>query len=217
MSGGERAITIVGGGWSALHLNLARLRRPILAVNDAARMLPVNPDIVVSMDRLWTEHRWKWLRKRAALTWIRASALQNIPTAELEPAVHADKWLHRFACDNESTMMVEHDDYSEATLNGTNSGMCALNLAYQMRPELVYLVGFDMNRSPQGRAYWHSAYPWASYNGATGNTKYADWATQFDTAALQFKEAGITVLNVSESSAIKAFRKIKPKQYSNGV
>lgn len=214
MSSSDRSITVVGGGWSALHLRLAKLRRPIIAVNDAACFLPIYADIVVSMDRLWTESRWKWLARREGPTWIRASALQNIPLPELEKAQNINRWLTRFACDNESSMMIERDEYSQASLNGTNSGMCAVNLAYQMRPDKVYLVGFDMNRSPQGRPYWHAPYPWTHHAGATSNGKYADWATQFETIAAQFRAAGIRVFNVSETSAITAFKKIKPAEYA---
>jgi hypothetical protein len=214
MTSSDRSITIVAGGWSALHLNLAKLRRPIIAVNDAARFLPIYPDIVVSMDRLWTENRWKWLAKREGITWIRASALQKIPIAEMEKAHQVNKWLTRFCCDHQAVRMIDRDEYSEPSLNGTNSGMCAMNLAYQMQPEKVYLVGFDMNRSPQGRPYWHAPYPWASYLGATSDGKYEAWAQQFDVAAEQFKAAGIRVFNVSESSAITSFKKIKPAEYA---
>lgn len=209
-------VTIVAGGWSAANCDLKKLRGRVIAVNDAARFLPRHCDIVVSMDRLWTEARWKWLVKREAPTWIRASALQNIPTAELEKAVHVNRWLIRFCCDHQSTLLVDRDEYSEPTLNGTNTGMCALNLAYQLRPKTIYLIGFDMNRSPQGRAYWHANYPWASYNGATSNGKYMDWAQQFDVAAEQCKRANIEVLNVSKTSSITAFRRITPAEYACG-
>jgi hypothetical protein len=52
-------------------------------------------------------------------------------------------------------------------LNGTNSGLCGFNLAYQMRPKQILLFGFDMKRGPNGEAHWFPDYPWAKPGGAT--------------------------------------------------
>lgn len=202
MSGGD--ITIVGGGWSVRDISLHHLCGQTIGVNDAAVHLPA-VDIVVSMDRLWTEHRWSWLCRRSAETWLRASAVQNLDvTREV-----AAGWLHIFDCNHEST------EFSSVTarLNGTNSGMCALNLAWQKRPSCVYLLGFDMCRDSKGRASWHPPYPWAQPSGATSNRKYAEWAKQFDDAALRFASIGCEVWNVSPSSAITTFPKMSPVEY----
>jgi hypothetical protein len=53
-----RTISIVGGGWSMLDVNQARIPGEIIAVNDSAFYLKRKPNYIVSMDRLWTEHRW---------------------------------------------------------------------------------------------------------------------------------------------------------------
>lgn len=197
-------ITIVGGGWSVRDISLNHLCGQIIGVNDAAFHLPV-VDIVVSMDRLWTEYRWNWLCRRAATTWIRRSAVQNLDvTAEL-----AAGWLHLFECDHECS------DFAavRGTLHGTHSGLCALNLAWQMQPSRVYLLGFDMCRDPKGRASWHPPYPWTAPTGATSNGKYRTWAKQFEQAARRFRTIGCDVWNVSPSSAITAFPKMTPTEY----
>jgi hypothetical protein len=53
---------VVAGGWSVSQVDLSRIPGTIIAINDSAIHLP-RFDIVVSMDRLWTEHRWAELRR----------------------------------------------------------------------------------------------------------------------------------------------------------
>lgn len=194
-------VTILGGGWSVSAVDLGALCGFVIGVNDAA-VYYGHPDAVVSMDRLWTEHRWEWLRARQGATWLRRSAVQNCP--------HRWTELQVFECDNESTEF--SDDHG--TLNGTNSGMCALNLAWLIQPRRVFLLGFDMNRSPAGRAYWHPPYPWTRPEGATTEGKYKAWAKQYDRAAQRFAAAGIKVFNVSPKSALQSFKKIQPSDYA---
>jgi hypothetical protein len=203
MSGGQ--ITIVAGGWSVRDVSLESLCGRIIGVNDAAYNLPC-ADIVVSMDRLWAEHRWSWLCRRASTARLRRSAVQNLDTT---PETDAG-WLHIFECDHESTCFSDE----HGTLHGTHSGYCALNLAYQLRPSRLYLLGFDMCRDSRGRASWHAPYSWTQPSGATSNGKYAVWAKQFIDAAERFAAIGCDVWNVSPASAITAFPKMTPREYA---
>jgi hypothetical protein len=188
-------ITVLAGGWSA-RAYLDRLEGVVIGVNDAALCYPA--DIAVSMDRLWTEHRWDQLKRRAKPAWIRRSALKNIP--ERDPAVRP-AWLKPFVCDHTSTVFSEDDE----ELHGTHSGFCALNLAYVMRPQRLVLVGFDMSKGPKGEAHWFPPYEWAP-QGATTSGKFKAWAAQFDDAAKKFKAAGVAV-EVWGQTAIPAFGK----------
>lgn len=203
MKGGD--ITIVAGGWSVRNVTIDRLCGVVIGVNDAAYHLPTPPAIVVSMDRLWTEHRWPWLANRAAETWLRRSAVQNIDTAR----ALREGWLHVFECDNTADQFAHRKDW----LNGPNSGHCALNLAWKMRPARVFLLGFDMNRDKHGTAHWHPPHHWVPPGGATPNGKYAEWSRRFNKAAMAFGGIGAEVINVSPSSAIKAFPKMTPADY----
>lgn len=191
-------VSVIGGGWSVKSVDLDSIPGTIIAVNDSAFHAPYC-DLIVSMDRLWTEYRWNDLRKRGAVSYLRRSAVQNLDTKF--------PWCHIFDCDHTK---VEFSDY-DRVLNGTSSGMCALNLAYILRPKTVYLFGFDMCRGPNGQAYWYPPYPWTR-TGGTSNGKYADWAKQFARPAKLFENAGIEVLNVSPGSAITAFPKIAPQE-----
>jgi hypothetical protein len=196
-------ISIIGGGWSAREVDLSHLPGTIIGVNDSA--IHACCDICVSMDRLWTEYRWPILRQRRMRAWIRKAALKNV----------IGDWpgLNRFDCDDKS---VEFSEDSRV-LNGPNSGFCALNLAYLMHPERIYLVGFDMVRGPKGEAYWFPPYSWTGPGGATSNGQYAAWARQFDGAAAKCKAAGMEVLNVSRASAIDAFPKLLPEAFYKEV
>jgi hypothetical protein len=200
-------VTIIGGGWSILNLPLDVLCGRVIAVNDSAIYAP-RWDVAVSMDRLWSEHRLNELIIRSAEEeprreiWLRRSAVQNLK-------VDGWPWVHVFECDSRTNAFSARS----GTLNGTNSGACALNLAWQMRPRRVFLLGFDMNRGPDGRAYWYPSYHWASPVGGTSDSKYAAWAKQFKAARSAFQRIGCKVFNVSPASAIEDFPKLTPAQY----
>jgi hypothetical protein len=188
-------ITLVASGVSVRGIALDRLVGRVIGVNEAAYHLP-RVDVVVSMDRLWAELRWQWMGERAAETWLRRSAVQNL---DIEAALAAG-WLHVFDCDHESA----HFATARGNLNGTHSGLCALNLAWTLRPTRLFLLGFDM-RAPSA---------WPSVTGTkTTAGKYTSWAPQFKHAARRFAEIGCDVWNVSERSAITVFRKMAPAQY----
>ncbi len=189
-------ISVLAGGWSVKGLDLTRLPGMVIGVIDAGVRAP-RVEAVVTMDRLWLEWRWPDLCRTETPTWARPACLTHIPD---RPA-----WLTVFECDWQSTQMSEES----GRLNGTNSGLCALNLAFQLRPRRVVLFGFDMGRSPSGESYWYPNYPWRPTGGTT-NGRYAIWARQFEPAARAFKDAGIEVLNASPVSRIPAFRKVAP-------
>lgn len=195
----HETVCVVGGGWSAAQLDLQHLPGIVIGVNESGVLIPCK--YAVSMDRLWTESRWPKLAERAGQAYIRDAALKNVR--------ERPDWLHVFNCDYKRAIF--SDD--PATLNGTNSGFCALNLAYILSPLRIFLIGFDMNRSPEGRAYWHAPYPWTDPQGATKPGKYTEWAGQFADAARAFRARNIEVFNVSATSAITAFAKIAPKQF----
>jgi hypothetical protein len=195
-------ISILAGGWSAKSLDKSKLPGVVIGVNDSA--IHAKCDIALSMDRLWTEHRWANLQALGSMrriAYIREAALKNISARP--------SWLHPFHCDHTLTEL--SDD--RRTLNGTNSGMCALNLAYQMFPKTIILFGFDMCRGPNGETYWWpSEYPWARPGGGTGNKRYSEWSAQFARAQEQCKAQGIEVLNASKHSKIDAFKKIDSRE-----
>lgn len=206
---GEHAthISIVAGGWSVRDVDLARLPGIVIGINESALLIE-RTDIIVTMDRLWTEHRWNEgppskpnysLKKLSKPAWIRRSAMQNLPGKW--------PWLNVFDCDHTTGRFSE----SRYKLNGPNSGHCALNLAFQMRPLFVFLFGFDMQRGPNGQPYWYPAYDW-NPEGSTSRRRYQEWTSHLKEAANQFKLADIKVFNCSKRSLIDVFEKIDPQE-----
>jgi len=200
MPGGD--ITVVAGGWSVRNIDIDQLCGEVIAVNDSAVHLP-RVDTVVSMDRLWTEARWKWLLERAGPTWLRRSAVQNIQ----------ERWLGLkiFECDHKSIHFVPSTAGTTYQLNGTNSGLCALNLAWSLAPARLFLLGFDFNRSLRGEAHWFEPYVW--HPAGTPAANYLQWAREINATHQAFVTAGIDVFNVSPTSAVTAFKRITPAQY----
>lgn len=214
-------ITVVAGGWSVANVPVDQLAGRVIAVNDSALHLP-RWDIAVSMDRLWAEHRldrvlriaWDQVARsdlegqmRVTMKlWIRENALKNLP--KYRATVTA------FRCDHETDEFAI-DQYRQGVgrLNGRSSGACALNLAWHLRPARLFLLGFDMNRSPRGDPYWYPPYPWSSAGGSTSNGKYSAWAKGFDLIRDAFNNIGCPVFNVSPKSAIDVFPKITPAEY----
>jgi hypothetical protein len=152
---------------------------------------------------LWTENRWQRLMTLQRAAYLRDKALIHIQKASIP------SWVWPFYCD-EKTVKFSNDIMQG--LNGTNSGVCALNLAYLMRPKMLYLFGFDMKRGPADKAYWHRPYEWAPDRGSTKDKKYEDWSRQFSIIAQQFKGIGTRVINVSGNTAVKAFEIKTPAQ-----
>lgn len=195
-------VSVIASGWSLRDLGddgRARIPGFRIGVNDSCLRLVCETGL--TMDRLFVENRWGALKQRNKRFLVRGSALRNIP-ARIRPS-----WLRSFDCDHETDQMT--DIY--ATYNGRNSGACAVNAAYQMRPAKIILWGFDMCRSPEGDAYWHEAYPWSlNASGNTPSRTYADWSKSFTVIAEQCRRAGVSIVNASPVSVITAIEKVDP-------
>jgi hypothetical protein len=195
------AVTVLGGGWSAAEIDKDRLPGFVIGVNDAA--LLARCDVGLSMDRLWIENRIERITAKGLGIWVRRAALKNV-------AEHP--YISVFDCDHTTNKFA--DDH--CTLNGTNSGACAFNLAFQLRPKRINLVGFDMGRGPNGEVYWYPPYSWRP-DGGTGNARYAEWSQQFDEPMRQCERVGIHVVNVNRRETIKGMARIDPQAFMSGA
>lgn len=187
-------VSVVAGGWSVRSIDFKKIPGLIIGINDSAIRLP-RCDVTLSMDRLWTEYRWEFMKQRNKMTYLRAAAIVNVIDKDYG-------WLNIFECDHTCAEF----SATPGILNGTNSGLCGFNLAYQLRPTTIYLFGFDMRKGPGGEAHWYDPYPWA-VKGATSEGKFREWSHQFKVAAQQCLEAGIAVVNCAARSAINTFPK----------
>lgn len=203
----NQTVIILAGGPSVAEYNISDLHKRgyVIGINDAAYHEKTHA--VLSMDRLWFENRFDWLVDNPDLhKFIRRSILRK----ETEARLHEIKNLNLFDCDYESTKMLKET----GTLNGTSSGMCGLNLGYQIGPRTLYLLGYDVCKSPDGKPYWYPEYTWAKRKGGdTGDGTYRKWAKQFDACQLGFIHSGIKIRNVNHRSAIAAFPKISYDEF----
>ena len=188
------AITVLAGGWSASEVDLSKLPGRVIAVNDAAIFAP-RVDYIVSMDRIWSENRLAQVAKLGKPVWLRESAVRHIDWK-------AAGCVTTFKCDHTSTILSIEPD----TLNGTHSGFCALNLAYQLRPRRLYLVGLDSAPGPKGERHWFKDYPWKNGGGSKPD-RITEWSKQYDTAAKQLRHAGIDVW-IHGAASVRCFNKI---------
>jgi hypothetical protein len=86
---------------------------------------------------------------------------------------------------------------------GGNSGFHVLNLAVQMRPERIVLVGYDM--TIERGLHWHGAHE------GLNNPREKDvarWRRVIDAAAGTIAAIGIKVYNASEGSALEQYPKV---------
>lgn len=193
-----KVITILAGGFSATRVDLKKLPGFVIAVNDSAIYAP-RIDAIVSMDRLWAENRFGLVSKFGKPLYLRRSTVRNLAAEELECVTLFDN-------DHEATELSD----VPGRLDGTHSGFCALNLAFQMCPERLYLVGFDMALGPKRQRHWFPDYPWSNGGGSSGG-KLAEWAGQFRRPAAQLANAGIQTRLVTETVSLhRPFKTISP-------
>ena len=195
----HRVVSVVACGPSALLCGAADAPGHVIAVNDA--FLSVRHDRVISMDGRWSMHRVP--AHFAGTEWpplhLRRSAFDKVPNNKHEDYKH----IRTFDCDWQSAAFGKHI----YQLNGPNSGYCALNLAYVMRPELVVLYGFD-----HAGGHFHAESEWRQRGEGCANSdaKFKVWVGACKTARQMFDARNIRVINTNPESRIRAFEFGRP-------
>lgn len=210
-------VVVVAGGWSVSQfdkeaLNKRLTRTQSIGVNDSALLLACRN--ALSMDRLWTEGRWATTKALFKLDriWIRKGVVKNMTLPDE---------VHQFEHTGDTVSMATE----LGKLNGSNSGTCAVNLAYQWcrnsvglegaaraSNRKVFLLGFDMQDGPNGEKHWYPNYPWRP-NGATKPGNFQQWAREFWSINECFKQIGVPLINVNFRSAIKDLCQITPEEF----
>jgi hypothetical protein len=191
-----RDIIVLGGGASVLEYQIRNLERLgyLIAVNDAA--IYTKPDVA---DRLWLEGRQLLLKALVPpMIYYRRGTPKNFTPPE--------QWIPYEHDEGYPTLMTRQ----QGKLNGSNSGTCAINLAFQLRPHRVFLLGFDMQHGPAGELHWYPDYSWG---GGSKKGTLREWANEFADIAKQFESADIPVFNVNHRSLIRAFETISYENF----
>lgn len=193
-----------GPSVQAYNLRDLEMRGKLIALNGAA--LYVKPHIALTMDRLVAEHCYPlWKIQGIPQIWLRSCIAKNfVPTPDTKLFQHTGSEQEQKT----------HMTLVAGALNGSNSGTCALNLAYTHFPDRLFLLGFDMQRGdkPLSLPYWHPPYPWNT-TGAPKNGKLGEWAREYEEISAQFKHQGTEVFNVNHRSRVEAFPIISYKDF----
>lgn len=196
-----RSVIVICGGWSVSQYDVADLRERgyVIGVNESSVLFHCNEGI--TMDRLWAEHRFhQYIETRVGDLWVRQAAAKNLQRSPR---------LRTFKCDHESCSM----SYADGILNGTNSGMVALNRALRLAETRCYVFGLDMQKGPNGEPYHHPPYEWADPKGATKPGKYKSWEPGFLHVMAHYMKSGVRLVQVNNRSAVRAIPSISYEQF----
>jgi hypothetical protein len=194
-----RRCFIVGGGPSVANFPLDKLKGELtIGINKA--FFAFDPTIIFSMDMRF----WQWIENadgRNGFTpeirdkfrnyshglkvWL------NVVNTILPPDIIGvpscgDCWGSNL-----------HDGIG----HGKNSGFAALNLAYLLGANPIYLVGYDMHGENKVQKWFHDGYPIV-----TSDSVYATFIEYFENiAAPVLQRTSTQVFNLSPTSALKCF------------
>ena len=196
--GGEIMIVASGPSAGVTPVEIAKDRCHTIAINTSVEMVPW-ADILFACDYQWWENRngepdFNGLRLSSA-----RRACENYDN------------IHMVKCNrNEDRFLVQNT--GEVGWGG-NSGYQALNLAAQMRPSRIYLVGYDM-RLDYG-LHWHGDHPEPMHNPQEKNLKR--WKRCLEQAHKSCRNMGIEVINCSLHSALRAYPKMTLQEALDGA
>ena len=86
---------------------------------------------------------------------------------------------------------------------GRNSGYQAMNLAVHLGASRIVLLGYDMQRGPKGESHWHGDHP------NHVNSPFPIFTRKFETLVGPLSKRGITVVNCSRETALRAFPRMR--------
>jgi hypothetical protein len=185
-----RTVIVLASGPSAndVDLTLAKDRAHIMAVNESWRLAPWC-DVLYGCDARW------WKSRHGVPRFKGLKISQDKRTAELFPEirrVHSIKGVNQFRFDNLG--------YIGWFGNG---GMQAVNLAAQLKPARLILVGLDLTTA--NGAHWHGAH---TNNLPNPRDHIVDrWRWMMDGQKEAFEAQGIEVINASFRSALTRYEK----------
>jgi hypothetical protein len=192
---------IVGGGPSLVGFDFARLRgHRSIGVNVA--FYKFDPTIIFSMDTRclnWIlkghyEPKFpglleKFRKSTAYKVWL-MTYVASLPDEIFTVPTYRDYTAGLAAFPLRSTDGIGH---------GNNSGYGAVNLAACLGANPIYLLGFDCSRTTE-RSHWHDGHP------IPQNEKHLEgFIARFNHAAPTIAAAGIRVVNLNPSSALRCF------------
>lgn len=181
----QRKAVILASGPSLTQADIDYIRGKglVIAVNDCHRLAPW-ADILYACDlKWWRYHRGcpefsgqKWTQSDIAAREYGLRHIEgiNAPGFSLRPGL-----IHY----------------------GANGGYQAINLALHFGAEQIILLGFDMQRSGDGKKHWFGEHP-EPLNMHDG---FDSWIAAFETTPASLLAAGVDVINCSRDTALTCF------------
>lgn len=184
---------IVASGPSAKNVPLdkGKGRAKFIAINKSWELAPWC-DVLYACDLNW------WAKNMTLL-----AGFQGLKVSQDIRATGKKEW---------DIKLVRTDRNAEALVKkplgrlgwGGNSGFHCLNLAIQFGCRRILLVGYDMHLDDG--IHWHGKHPQGLNNPSAPAIER--WRQKLDEIAPSVAKDGVTVLNCSPTSALKAYRKV---------
>lgn len=198
---GEDAI-VLGGGPSLLDFDFEWLSRElVVGCNDAYRHGPRICDICVFGD-------FKWYGEHAAHLeeYAKGGGIVVTNESKLISSSKTPKWIHKMAREGSGL-------HTDALGWAHNTGAGAMNLALILGASRVFLIGFDMQLSEDGKTNWHK-----NKLDKPNPTIYDRMIAGFKIMARQLphKFPDAEVFNVTDNSKLDVFPKIATNEFWNG-
>lgn len=167
----------------------------VLVVNLGFRLFP-NADVMYAADSGF----WQWYTDARKFAGIKLA-----PDARARPYCSALELVEipKDASGRRTDTMI-FDQPGVIGCGGGNSGFQAVNLAINFGARRIALCGFDY-----GGKHWHEDHPPALRNPTADQFKR--WRTHLDNAAPAIAARGVEVVNLSESSTLKAYPHVNPE------
>ena len=191
----DRRCFIIGGGPSLVDFDWSRLDGElVIGINRAFEK--IDPTIIYSMDARF----WGWLEQGK----ISSESLQKFNDSQAYK-VWLDTVNFPFPPDIFTIPCAGVNDFPRSLKDGMgggcNSGYGAINLAYALGANPIYLLGYDMLGDGHGKqAWWHKGYP-----AVQRDNVYARFIKYISSVAPILKDAGVRVVNLNPYSGLSCF------------
>jgi hypothetical protein len=185
---------IVAGGPSTTpeHARLASDAFPTMALKDMFVLCP-QAKIIYSCDLSWWFERWR--------------DPDFAPTLKAHPAIRVAMYYQKLKTGVEDLKYLQCTGPDELDINegcvrhGLNTGFSGLNLAFNLGPKRIILVGYDM-RAIGGKSHCYSNHV------PIEPGIYRQYVGTMRTIAPLIKKRGVEVVNTSMESALDCFPKM---------
>lgn len=176
-------VVCLGGGSSLTQADVdaCRGRVRVIAINNAYQLAPW-ADVLYACDHQW----WKWNQ-----------GVPEFPGLKFSITAKPGAWPRVHILGNAGIDGLSLDPRMVCT--GHDSGYQAINLAVHLGAVRVLLLGYDMQRGPNGELHWHPPH-------RQGGVPFRLFLGSYPTIARPLREAGVEVLNCSRRTALPTFR-----------